>query len=124
MNLRSLLKLEDIYNTGPYNFHALHEYQRHKQNELLKQQQLYYQQNAYANGGKATSEVNLAKHYGNQIRLQNQSPFIRSQGGTPSQAYGQLNASNTADLQHQTQAELPAALSHDLELKRINKKPE
>ena len=109
------LKLEDIYNTGPYNFHALHEYQRHKQNELLKQQQLYYQQNAYANGGKATSEVNLAKHYGNQIRLQNQSPFIRSQGGTPSQAYGQLNASNTADLQHQTQAELPAALSHDLE---------
>jgi len=108
------LKLEDIYNTGPYNFHALHEYQRHKQNELLKQQQLYYQQNAYSSGGKATSEVNLAKQYGNQIRLQTQSPFVRSQGGTPSQAYGQLNI-NSAELQHQTQAEIPPALSHDLE---------
>ncbi|CUM67028.1 uncharacterized protein PRCAT00004716001 [Priceomyces carsonii] len=40
------LGVADFYKAGPFNFHALHEYQRHKQNELLKQQQLYYQQQA------------------------------------------------------------------------------
>lgn len=35
---------EDFYNAGPYNFQALHEYQRQKQQELLKQQNYYFQQ--------------------------------------------------------------------------------
>ncbi|KAL6449855.1 PRK1 Actin-regulating kinase PRK1 [Candida maltosa Xu316] len=43
------LKLKDFYNSGPYNFQALHEYQVHKQNELLRQKQMYYQQQALAN---------------------------------------------------------------------------
>ncbi|RCK54670.1 Serine/threonine-protein kinase AKL1 [Candida viswanathii] len=43
------LKLKDFYNAGPYNFQALHEYQVHKQNELLRQKQMYYQQQALAN---------------------------------------------------------------------------
>ncbi|KAK7680669.1 hypothetical protein QCA50_016237 [Cerrena zonata] len=38
------LKIEDFYKVGPYNFHALHEYQRQKQQELIQQQQFYYQQ--------------------------------------------------------------------------------
>ena len=50
------LKLKDFYNAGPYNFQALHEYQVHKQNELLRQKQLYYQQQALAN-----SEAGLTK---------------------------------------------------------------
>ncbi|ABN66929.2 Ark-family serine/threonine protein kinase [Scheffersomyces stipitis CBS 6054] len=44
----SSLNIEDIYNAGGYNFHALHDYQRHKQNELLQRQQLYYQQQSLA----------------------------------------------------------------------------
>lgn len=50
------LKLKDFYNAGPYNFQALHEYQVHKQNELMRQKQLYYQQQALAN-----SEAGLTK---------------------------------------------------------------
>jgi Serine/threonine protein kinase len=38
------LKLDDFVGVGPYNFHALHEFQRQKHNEILKNQQLYYQQ--------------------------------------------------------------------------------
>lgn len=109
------LKIEDIYKVGPYNFHALHEYQRHKQNEILKQQQLYYQRNAFSTGGKATSEINLAKQYDDQMRLQTQSPFVRSQGGTPSNAQAHSHVPTNTDLQSRTQTELPPALSHDLE---------
>lgn len=43
------LKLKDFYNAGSYNFQALHEYQVQKQNELLRQKQMYYQQQALAN---------------------------------------------------------------------------
>lgn len=42
------LAVDDFYGLGPYNFQALHDYQRHKQNEMLKQQQMYYQQHAAA----------------------------------------------------------------------------
>lgn len=38
------IAVEDFYKNGPYNFQALQEYQFQKNNELLKQQQLYYQQ--------------------------------------------------------------------------------
>ena len=38
------LKLDDFVGVGAYNFQALHEFQRQKHNEILKNQQLYYQQ--------------------------------------------------------------------------------
>lgn len=47
------LKLKDFYNAGSYNFQALHEYQVQKQNELLRQKQMYYQQQALANSKNA-----------------------------------------------------------------------
>ena len=38
------LKLEDFYGAGEYNFQALYDMQREKQNQLLKQQQYYFEQ--------------------------------------------------------------------------------
>lgn len=38
------LEIEDFYNAGPYNFQALHDMQRQKHNDILKQQQFYYDQ--------------------------------------------------------------------------------
>ncbi|KAK6464980.1 putative p53-regulating kinase [Scheffersomyces coipomensis] len=54
------LKVEDIYHRGPYNFQALHSYQRQKQAELLKQQEVYLQQQAHSlAGSKNPSSVSL-----------------------------------------------------------------
>lgn len=45
-------KIEDIYATGPYNFQALGEYQRQRQEELRKQQ-MYYQQQTWQQESQA-----------------------------------------------------------------------
>lgn len=38
------LNVEDIYDSGSYDFQALHDYQQKRQQELIKQQQIYYEQ--------------------------------------------------------------------------------
>ncbi|KAK6204269.1 Akl1 serine/threonine protein kinase [Scheffersomyces amazonensis] len=54
------IKVEDIYHHGPYNFQALHNYQRQKQSELLKRQEAYYPHQAQSLGGsKNPSAVSL-----------------------------------------------------------------
>lgn len=46
------LKIEDYYNLGEYNFQALYDYQRKKQNEMIEQQQLYMHQQSLASNNK------------------------------------------------------------------------
>lgn len=96
------IDIEDIYATGPYNFHALHEYQRQKQAEILKQQQLYYQQQAFNNESKSSSEVNLtAIQHDHKLRLQTQSPYIQEPTAPPSIAQAQVQQPPMQSQQHQ-----------------------
>lgn len=53
------LGIEDFYQAGEYNFQALHEYQRHKQQEMVKQQM--YQQQQQQLLSQHPSAVNLQK---------------------------------------------------------------
>lgn len=54
------LGVDDFYHTGEYNFQALHDMQRHKQNELLKQQRYYYEQQKQQQGYEARQREKLA----------------------------------------------------------------
>ncbi|CCE82886.1 Piso0_002642 [Millerozyma farinosa CBS 7064] len=62
------LNIEDVYKLGPYNFQALNAYQIQKQNEIARQQQIYYQQRALFMGSEVTNE-GLSPAYHENILL-------------------------------------------------------
>ncbi|RLV91474.1 Essential for maintenance of the cell wall protein 1 [Spathaspora sp. JA1] len=96
----SNLGLEDIYKLGPYNFQALHEFQLHKQNEIIRQKQAYYQQQliasqsnvSLANGSVAPqiSQGNLASGIapprGNSLEIPSQESNLHRSSSTTSSA--------------------------------------
>jgi len=95
--------VKDRYNLGDYNFQALHDYQLHKQNELLKQQQFYLQQQNQSKNASAVSlsqkDVNSRSHtpqprqnYGDQLPYLSSTPYQQ-----PNKSYNNLTVSRSAE---------------------------
>ncbi|ODV82465.1 uncharacterized protein CANTADRAFT_45149 [Suhomyces tanzawaensis NRRL Y-17324] len=66
--------IDDFYKTGGYNFQALHEYQRQKQKEMIKQQQLFYQQQQLAASQARVSPTQPSSHIPGTIAPQASAP--------------------------------------------------
>ncbi|CAN3375256.1 hypothetical protein DIRU0_E02256 [Diutina rugosa] len=90
--------IEDFYHSGPYNFQALADYQRHKQQELLKQQQMYFHQQALAQAGGAQAAAPAANSFlspptvGGVSKVQDQ---VASAQHTPAHPASYISATHT-----------------------------